>query len=41
MFAVTTKFLHGNNRDHHGCPDPIDDHFLKRSLGNVWNIPGQ
>jgi hypothetical protein len=28
----------GIHRDHHGCPDPIDDHLLKRSLGNVWSI---
>jgi hypothetical protein len=33
------KFLCGNNRDHHGCLDPFDDHLLERSLTNVWNIP--
>jgi hypothetical protein len=32
------KFLHGNNRDHHGCLDPINDHLSERSLGNFWNI---
>jgi hypothetical protein len=25
--------------DHHGYPDPIDDHLPERSLGNVWSIP--
>jgi hypothetical protein len=24
--------------EHHGCPDPIDDHLPERSLSNVWNI---
>jgi hypothetical protein len=34
-----TKSFVGKHRDHHGCPDLIDDHLLERSLGNVWNIP--
>jgi hypothetical protein len=27
------------HRDHHGCPDLIDDNLLERSLDNVWSIP--
>jgi hypothetical protein len=29
----------GIHRDHHGCPDLIDDHLPERSLGNIWSIP--
>jgi hypothetical protein len=28
----------GIHRDHHGCPDSIDDHLPERILGNVWSI---
>jgi hypothetical protein len=34
---MTYSFM-GIHRDHHGCPDPIDDHLPERRLGNVWNI---
>jgi hypothetical protein len=38
MFAVTTNSFMGIHRDHHGCPDLVDDHLPERRLGNVWTI---
>jgi hypothetical protein len=32
------KELHRMHRDHHGSPDPIDDHLLERDLGNVCSV---
>jgi hypothetical protein len=28
----------GIHRDHHGCPDLIDDHLKEKSLNNVCSI---
>jgi hypothetical protein len=40
-FTTMTNSFVGIHKDHQGlrCPDPIDDHLLERSLGNVYNIP--